>query len=263
MGEKMKNADSSIKKMEVDMLSKQEIEMEIEDIVSLAIQKRIIQKDQNILQRLKQIYWGPGLRVIFYNSEVIWLSIMLIYILFCFCGYRTPLVSEARRFSLMFLGTPLVLLLYGFLNFYFNDSENVIELKSSLHYSLNYIVGLQMFYISIVMILINVCMTVIIYPIAGRNILTIASFGTSSALIFAIIFIHLYRGFGPVRCFWFLGGMWCVMTVVIVRIPLKYYHFIFIDIPLYMHVIVLFGCFVCFVLLIKRLEEKDAYSFAY
>ena len=64
-------------------------------------------------------------------------------------------------------------------------------------------------------------------------------------------------------------GTWLIVILIgfllavgMLKMPEKYYQIIFVNIPFGVHCLVTLICLVGFIILIERLEEKDAYSFA-
>lgn len=45
-----------------------------------AIVEKAIPKRQSLWERIKEIYWGPGIRAIFYQSGSIWLIVACLYL---------------------------------------------------------------------------------------------------------------------------------------------------------------------------------------
>ena len=251
--------------IEVNYPKDKEIAYEVDSIIQRACEMDLLQAEEeeksSILLQLKEMYWGPGLRVIFYNSSFFWLLTFAAYILICFCGNLFAL-KEVQHFSLVFLATPLCMLLFVFLSLYLDESEKLVELKGSLHYSTNYIIGLRSFYVAILMILMNIALAGVFCSWGGRMFLSLGAFGATSNLFFAAATVYLYHRYSGLGYFGFLAGGWCLLAVGMLRMPEKYYQIIFVNIPFGVHCLVTMICLVGFIILIERLEEKDAYSFA-
>lgn len=249
--------DEKMMLMDVEYPTDWEMEQEIHAIVEQAIPEK-----RSMIERIRQIYWGPGLRVIFYNSGMLWLLTVMSYFVICFLGLQISGVEDVRKYIVVFLGIPVCVLIFGFLSCYFDESDSVMELKQTLHYSMSYMIGLRMFYFSIFMIIVNSCLIGIFCSVGGTIILSLGAFGITSTLFFAVATIYLYHKYSKSFLFGILGGLWMIMAMGIRQLPIAYFEFVFEYIPIGVHLTVSLGCFVWFVVLIKRLEEKDAYSFA-
>lgn len=258
----MKVKEETIKMMEVEFPSDLEMKQEIAAIVEkAAINKESVQRE-NIWKRLKQIYWGPGLRVIFYNSGMFWLVTFLLYLIIYFVFKFESGLNDENRYMMVFFGMPMSFLIFSFLSCYMDESENVKVLKQSLHYSMNYLVGLRLFYTAIAMALADCCMAGVLCSSNGKIMISFGAFGVTSTLLFAIVVLYLYHKFGSSGCFAIPGVVWVALAFGMSELSDEYFVFVFEYIPVGVHLTVSVCCFIGLILMIERLEEKDAYSFA-
>ena len=62
-----------------------------------AIVEKAIPKRQSLWERIKEIYWGPGIRAIFYQSGSIWLIVACLYLGIGWLGQLYAKQPETQR----------------------------------------------------------------------------------------------------------------------------------------------------------------------
>ena len=111
---KENNQEFYVEQMDVHYPRRSEIQNEIEDIILKGMPQKI-----SILKRIKKIYLGPGLRVIYYKNLSVFFATFIIYFAVCLGlvlsfegGNQTiwgSFFGNARFLSIVFL----LYLLYG------------------------------------------------------------------------------------------------------------------------------------------------------
>lgn len=111
---KENNQEFYVEQMDVRYPRRSEIQNEIEDIILKGMPQKI-----SFLKRMKKIYLGPGLRVIYYKNLSVFFATFIIYFAVCL-GLVLSFEEEIRQFGAAFLGMPcflsivfLLYLLYG------------------------------------------------------------------------------------------------------------------------------------------------------
>ena len=256
MVKKEKNQEFYVKQMDVHYPPQSEIQNEIEDIVSKGMPQKI-----PFLKRMKKIYFGPGLRVIYYKNLSVFFATFIIYFVVCL-GLILSFEGEIRQFGAAFLGMPVFFLLFSYLTCYMDEQDQINELRNTMYYSMNYIVSLRLFYTAVVLSLANTCF-LFFSGIKEKAILSVGVVGVSSMLVFAIIAVYIYHRWSNYKCFAGLGAVWVLLFAVIMQLPEAKILFLFEYIPLGIQVATMVLCFVALFILVGRMEEKDAYTFAY
>ena len=82
-------------------------------------------------------------------------------------------------------------------------------------------------------------------------------------LVSAIIAVYIYHRWNNYKCFAGLGVIWVLLFAVIMRLPETKILFLSEYIPLGIQIATMIVCFVALFTLVGRMEEKDAYTFAY
>ena len=163
-----------------------EIDNEIEEIVSKSIPQKV-----PFLKRMKQIYLGPGLKVIYYKNLSVFFATFIIYFVVCL-GLVLSFDGEIRQFGAAFLGMPVFFLLFSYLTCYMEEQAQINELRNTMYYSMNYIVSLRLFYTAVVLSVFNVSF-LFLSGIKEKAILSVGVVGVSSMLVFAIIAVYIYH----------------------------------------------------------------------
>lgn len=246
-----------ISQMEVEYPSEQEIKQQREYILAKAMPKK-----QSLWEKVKNIYWGPGIKTIFYHCQNAWLVTVFMYIGLCFVT-KTLIQDTDTQMALSLLEFPICYLTFSFLSCWLDEQEGVIELKSSMHYSVTYIVGLRMFYASIIIMLCNLCLNLVMNKYEGQYLWKIGAVGVSSMFLFATASLYLYHKLSKSYYIGILIGIWAVMASVAVRLNHIWVQVLLEDIPIAIHGITAVCCFIGLMIYIGKVEKIDAYSFAY
>ena len=120
-----------------------------------AIVEKAISKRQSLWERIKEIYWGPGIRAIFYQSGSIWLIVACLYLGIGWLGQSYAKQPETQR-MIVFLGFPVCFLVFAALAWWLDAQNHMQELIGSLHYSQSYLSGLRMLYAGVILSLIHI-----------------------------------------------------------------------------------------------------------
>ena len=236
---KENNQEFYVEQMDVHYPLQSEIQNEIEDIILKGMPQKI-----SFLKRMKKIYLGPGLRVIYYKNLSVFFATFIIYFVVCL-GLVLSFEGEIRQFGAAFLGMPVFFLLFSYFTCYMDEQMQINELRNTMYYSMNYIVSLRLFYTAVVLSLVNTSF-LFLSGIREKAILSVGVVGVSSMLVFAG-----------------LGVIWVLLFAVIMRLPETKILFLFEYIPLGIQIATMILCFVALFILVGRMEEKDAYTFAY
>lgn len=245
-----------VKQMDVHYPLQSEIQNEIEEIVSKGMPQKI-----PFLKRMKKIYLGPGLRVIYYKNFSAFLTTLIIYFVICL-GLALSFEDKIRQFEAAFLSMPVFFLLFSYLTCYIDEQTQISELKNTMYYSMNYIVSLRLFYTAVILSLFNINF-LFLSGIREKAILSVGIVGVSSMLIFAIIAVYTYHKWNNYKFFAGLSGAWILVLGAIMLLPKIKILFIFQYIPLGIQIATMILCFIALFILVGRMEEKDAYTFAY
>ena len=154
-----------------------------------AIVEKAIPKRQSLWERIKEIYWGPGIRAIFYQSGSIWLIVACLYLGIGWLGQLYAKQPETQR-MIVFLGFPVCFLVFAALAWWLDAQNHMQELIGSLHYSQSYLSGLRMLYAGVIMILVNVAGEALFTDISGKAFVSMVLLGSSSVFLFASVCVY-------------------------------------------------------------------------
>lgn len=246
-----------LQSMQVEYPQEEEIQMQRQLIIEKAMPRPMGKWEQ-----LRSIYWGPGLKAIFYHSQGIWGIVAFLYAgLTWLC--RNWHMEPEMRIGFTFLAFPICFLTFAWLSCWMDEQEGMEDLKGTLHYSLQYLAGLRMLYSSIFMILLNVAVFAVFGNFRGKIFWSIALVGSSSVFLFATICVYAYRRCSGSIFLGIMAGAWICLSVVVVKSGTKVQTFVFETVPLAVHGLVTVCCFALLFIYIGKVEKKDAYSFAY
>lgn len=196
--------------MQVEYPQEEEIQMQRQLIIEKAMPRPMGKWEQ-----LRSIYWGPGLKAIFYHSQGIWGIVAF----------------------------PICFLTFAWLSCWMDEQEGMEDLKGTLHYSLQYLAGLRMLYSSIFMILLNVVVFAVFGNFRGKIFWSIALVGSSSVFLFATICVYAYRRCSGSIFLGIMAGAWICLSVVVVKSGTEVQTFVFQTVPLAVHGLVTVCCF--------------------
>lgn len=161
-----------------------------------AIVEKAIPKRQSLWERIKEIYWGPGIRAIFYQSGSIWLIVACLYLGIGWLGQSYAKQPETQMI-IVFLGFPVCFLVFAALAWWLDAQNHMQELIGSLHYSKNYLSGLRMLYAGVIMILVNVAGEALFTDVSGKAFVSMVLVGSSSVFLFASVCVYAcHKGAG-------------------------------------------------------------------
>jgi hypothetical protein len=246
------------KEMEIDFPTEQERKQQIKLILEAAMPEK-----QSFSKRLKNIYWGPGLKVIFYHCESVWLITAFVYIGVFLLGCMLGKSDIRLQMAMSVLEYPICYLLFSFLSCWLDEQEEVAELKKSMHYSLTYIVSLRMLYTSVMLIMVNIAVGIGFNRYQWADFWTIIAIGTSSMFLFAIVSLYFYHKLVRSYYLGILAGIWMLLAAGIRNLQGSQLFVIVEGIPLAIHAGVAVICFIVMFIYIGKVEKKDAYTFTY
>ena len=177
-----------------------------------AIVEKAIPKRQSLWERIKEIYWGPGIRAIFYQSGSIWLIVACLYLGIGWLGQLYAKQPETQMI-IVFLGFPVCFLVFAVLAWWLDAQNHMQELIGSLHYSQSYLSGLRMLYAGVIMILVNVTGAALFTDVSGKAFVSMVLVGSSSVFLFASVCVYAcHKGAGGL----FYAGLIAVWACVCV-----------------------------------------------
>ena len=226
-----------------------------------AIVEKAIPKRQSLWERSKEIYWGPGIRAIFYQSGSIWLIVACLYLGIGWLGQSYAKQPETQMI-IVFLGFPVCFLVFAVLAWWLDAQNHMQELIGSLHYSQSYLSGLRMLYAGVIMILVNVTGAALFTDVSGKAFVSMVLVGSSSVFLFASVCVYAcHKGAGGL----FYAGLiavWACVCVIARLAGTGVQMFLFTSVPLAVHGAVTAASFCLLFVSIGKVEKKDAYSFA-
>lgn len=226
-----------------------------------AIVEKAIPKRQSLWERIKEIYWGPGIRAIFYQSGSIWLIVAGLYLGIGWLGQLYAKQPETQR-MIVFLGFPVCFLVFAALAWWLDVQNHMQELIGSLHYSQSYLSGLRMLYAGVIMILVNVAGAALFTDVSGKAFVSMVLVGSSSVFLFTSVCVYAcHKGAGGL----FYAGLitvWACVCVIARFAETGVQMFLFTSVPLAVHGAVTAASFCLLFVSIGKVEKKDAYSFA-
>ena len=219
------------------------IQVEYPDMAEMEQQKnRILQsalpEKDSLFERLKKIYYGPGLGIIFYRCTLIWVVMILLYIGVLVLSIGT---RDARQ-------TQMAVVLFAF---------------PAMHYSMHYIVGLRMFYASLVSALINLGTLLVLGGQADTIFWKLSALGVSSMCLFAVFALYLYHCFSSSYGIGVLLVLWGILAVFSTWSRYAWIKILLTELPLAIHFAVAAGFFICFVVLTGKVEKENVTVVAY
>lgn len=245
-----------IEQMEIDFPPQDIIDFQINKIVDMAIEPRL-----SIWEKIKKIYWGPGLKTIYRQSGSTWCVTLMIYIALCFIC-RSYSTEMDERLAISFVAFPICFLTFSFLSCYLEEQECMCELKASLHYSLHYIVALRLLYGTALFSVLNTIMLATSTGLNARQVISVGCAGNTSMLLYAFFAVAYYHRYSKSNFIGIMCVVWAVFAFGVLRAPAMFQAILLEYIPVGVNVLMFAGCFIGLLVLIGRMERKDAYSFA-
>ncbi|MDO4169373.1 MAG: hypothetical protein Q4D45_05660 [Lachnospiraceae bacterium] len=250
-------SEQKIPLMEVEFPTDIEIEGQKDMILH-----EVFPKKKSLWERIKEIYWGPGLKNIFYHCESAWLITAFVYMGVCFA---CKLAEEEPKLQtvIAMMAFPVCYLAFAFVSCWLEEQEEVIELKSSMHYSFMHMTNLRMFYTSIVTILFDMPLLIWINGYQMQELLKYGAAGVSMIFLFALVSLFIYS---KVRNSYYIGFLflaWVSCCVILLKLENKIYQYLFYQMPLEIHLLVAVSCFVVFMIYVGKVEKENAYAITY
>ena len=165
-----------------------------------AIVEKAIPKRQSLWERIKEIYWGPGIRAIFYQSGSIWLIVACLYLGIGWLGQSYAKQPETQMI-IVFLGFPVCFLVFAALAWWLDAQNHMQDLIGSFHYSQSYLSGLRMLYAGVIMILVNVTGAALFTDISGKAFVSMVLVGSSIVCLGLCICLSQRSGRPVLRSF--------------------------------------------------------------
>lgn len=231
--------------------------------ISLQID-RILDKSQikrrSASEVIKATFIGPGLSVVFYRFKLILFGSFLIYL---FLAYLCQLLASCIKLEhteyMVMLLFPMLHLVFQSLSLWSEEQEEMVELKQTLHYSFSYLVGLRMFYISILSALLNL---LAMSQLTGwQNMGKLCAIGFSSMFLFTVIAIvlceHAY-GYVPILG---LSVFWAVLCVLLAKYGSGISYVLFGLLPVTVHIVMAFSSFGLLIYYMGKVGKKYAYAY--
>lgn len=247
--------DDWFPQMEVEYPAEDETDRQRERILEAAL------PETSFFERLKNMYLGAGLKTVFYHCGSAWLLMLFLYMGLCWFCWMARRNTEMRM-GIFFLAFPLCYLTFWFVCCCLEEQDEVVELKNSMHYTLSYIMSLRMFYSGILSIFLDLFLLSVVDGYGGTQMWKMMSVGVSSIFLFAGAALYLYQKAGRGICIGILILCWLVVSVFMVRFRSVLLDIFFEQLPLAVHIVVAVGSLIIFALYIRKVERKDAYSFA-
>ncbi|MDO5409464.1 MAG: hypothetical protein Q4F21_03310 [Lachnospiraceae bacterium] len=242
------------KNFEIPYPDRQEMRIQMDRILDAGLPPK-----QSFFEQLKSLYWGPGLKVIFYKSQLaVVMSILLYLLVLKVCWDFRESVEHSEYLVLMLF--PMFYLLFAAMSYWYEEQTEIVELKQSLRYSFTYLISLRMFYAAIFAVFAD---SVLFLPVMeneyGRKLVMS---GFSSMFLFALLSIYLYNRFGKYFHILWLAGGWIVTCCLLTEYGDGVSYLLFEWMPPALHATVSMGIMVYFFIYVGKVGRKDAYTHA-
>ncbi len=250
----MSNSEMKIPVMDVDYPDEITIRKEKDLILEMALPEK-----KSVLEKLKDIYWGPGPSVVFFKCGSAWMiGIMVYLVVLGWCACMANWVQYKEFLPLM--AFPILYLVFAVISYWSEEQSEVIELKQTMKCSFSYLISLRMFWASIISVLANIVMLVA-FSGKAEDIWAVGAVGISSVFIFSTLSIYLYHRFGKYYHILIMAGGWFVLCSILSRAGEQVNYILFDVIPAAAHVMVAIGCFIGYAEFIRKVEMKNAYTY--
>ncbi len=207
--------------------------------------------------RLREIYLGPGLPVIFYQCRSAWLIGLMVYLVAAFGCIELQYIAKYRNF-LVLLVFPLLSLAFSAASCRWEEQNEVIDLKKSLRYSFFYVVTLRMFWGSIASILLNIGV-MMLFVNDLFQIWSVCAIGISGTFLFSVLSVYLYHRTGRYWHMLLMAGAWTAVCGILAKEGGFWDNLLFEVIPLGVHLFVAVCCFIGYMKMVasdKKYIEK-------
>lgn len=252
---KISERDGMFPQMEVEFPEEEEIHRQGEWILDAAL------PGMSWTERLRNIYYGAGWKTIFYHCGSAWRLLLLLYAGLCLFCWKARVDTEIQM-GISILAFPLCYLTFWFVCCCLEEQEEMVELKNSMHYTLSYIMSLRMFYSGILSVFLNLFLLSVINGYEGVQMWKMMAAGASSIFLFAGFALYLYQKTKRGIYIGILILFWLALFVLLLPLRSVLLAYLFRQLPLAVHIAVAFGSLIIFAFYIRKVERKDAYSFA-
>lgn len=213
---------------------------------------------KTFLERLKETYLGPGLRVIFYNGKLVVAGSLVIYAMIFLLSFCVEQYVEYKEYLALMM-FPLMHLIFYSLSYWAEEQEEIVELKHSLMYSFTYIVSLRMFYISILSGVVNAFL--ILGMFQSEYIGKIGLIGFSSMFLFAALSIFLCEHGGNHNHIMIVAAGWSALCIILSQYGGALHYVLLEMVPIAVHAVMAVICFVGFISYIRKVGSANAYAY--
>lgn len=246
-------------KTEIEYPTEEMMRMEKEKILS-ALPPR-----QPLWERMRDIYWTPGIRAVFYQCGGAWLVTGMVYLtILAIC--LLPMRDARYRIFSSLLSCPLLYLVFSFVSLLSEEQAAVIELKQTLRHSNVRLVSLRMFYSGIAAALLDLLMLYglrfcprlwklaenygipdAFFPTeaqcsAPRELWAIGAVGVSSMFLFSLLSLYLHHRLGSCWHLLPLSALWAFLCFIVVWQNENLCRLLFREIPLAVHAAIAASC---------------------
>lgn len=245
----------------------QKIPIEYPDESEIQLQKEIILQSalpekESLAKRLKAMYYGPGLKIIFYRCTTIWIILVLLYLgaLVLCLGSRDV---RQTQLSIVFFAFPALYLGFSYLSCFLDEQQEMVELINSMHYSMHYIMNLRMMYASFISVGVNLVTLFFVGGRTGIMLWKLCALGVTSISLFAMTALYLYHRFSKSYVIGILLGVWAIIASASAWSNYRWIQYLLLKLPLAFHIILATGFFIGFVILTGKVEKKHVNAIAY
>lgn len=251
----MTGKDNDIEKFEVEYPEEGVIRNQTEMILNKAIPKK-----NPVSKRIRLLLTGPGLRVVFYKSYLTMICSLAFYAVFFWAYLEIERWVEYKQYLVIMI-FPIMNLAFMALSSWSEEQLEIVQLKQTFKYSFTYITSLRLFYVSIVSVIVNA--TTLLNVVELEHVGKIGVIGFSSMFVFASLSLYLVDKFG--RCYniiW-LAAVWCLACIGLSQYGGAVSYILFDVIPLVVHAVIAFLCFEGFIIYMRKVEKRNAYTYEY
>lgn len=248
-------------------MNEQEITIPVPDVEypkeeTIAREKTIIldsvfDNRKSIIEQWKETYFGPGLKVIFYQCGNSWLIGIMVYLLVTGSCIGLQNVAKYKEF-LPLMASPILYLTFSVISYWSEEQNEVIELKQTMKYSFSYLISLRMFWVSVISVLVNIG---ILGIFLNTEIWSVGAISITSMFLFSMISLYCYRCFGNCYHVFILVAVWLVLCNIFAQTGAWMHQFLFDTVPLFVHILVAVICFVGYMKFIRKVELRNAYAY--
>lgn len=242
--------------MKIDYPSQEEIQIQCKQILDNSLPKPM-----SFCEKIRKIYWEPGLPTIFYHCGSAWFITGMVYLLVsmvCFLAWKQA------KYQLFFslLCCPLLYLVFSFAAFYMEEQTCIIELKKTLRYSFLRIISLRMLYTSMAAVLSDIMLLWGLqrHPAAKNfsagEFMTIGTMGISSMFLFALLSLYLYYKLGSHGHLRILLMIWILVCSGILLTEDNISYHLFHHIPFAVHTAIVTCSMIAFFIYIGHISKK-------